>query len=58
MRVGAHLSSSGAIPRAIDRAVKIGAECVQVFVGAPQRWAHSPYADEDVDEFRATRHGQ
>jgi deoxyribonuclease-4 len=58
MRIGAHVSTSGAIPRAIDRAVQIGAECVQVFVGAPHRWAHLPYTDEDIEEFkrRATAH--
>jgi len=52
MRIGAHVSTSGAIPRAIERATKIGAECVQIFVGAPQRWSHLPYADEDIAEFQ------
>jgi deoxyribonuclease IV len=52
MRIGAHVSTAGAIPRAFDRALQIGAECAQIFVGAPQRWAHPVYPDADVAEFR------
>src|SRR5207244_1484040 len=29
----------------------IGAECAQIFVGAPQRWKHLPYSDDDVAAF-------
>jgi len=52
MRIGAHVSTSGAMHQAISRATQIGAECAQIFVGAPQRWNHLPYPDEDVAEFR------
>src|SRR5205823_5579487 len=52
MRIGAHASTSGAIAQAIHRAGQIGAECAQIFVGAPQRWQHLPYPDEDIAAFR------
>ena len=52
MRIGAHVSTSGALPRAIERAGEIAAQCVQIFVGPPQRWKHPPYSADDVGEFR------
>lgn len=38
MRIGAHVSGSGGLDRAIDRALEIGAECVQLFPSSPQGW--------------------
>jgi deoxyribonuclease-4 len=52
MRIGAHVSTAGALQHAVERAVQIGAECAQIFVGAPQRWQHLPYSDDDVAGFR------
>jgi deoxyribonuclease-4 len=34
------------------RAEDIGAECAQIFVGAPQRWFSARYSDDEVAEFR------
>ena len=53
MRIGAHVSGSGGLLRTIERAVEIGAECAQIFVGAPQRWAGASYSDQEVADFRA-----
>ncbi len=52
MRIGAHVSTAGALHLSIQRATQIGAECAQIFVGAPQRWKHLPYPEDDVAEFR------
>lgn len=52
MRIGAHVSTSGGIQTAIDRALTIGANCVQIFAGPPQRWAAAAFKDEDVAAFR------
>ena len=52
MRIGAQVSTAGAMNEAILRAMQIGAECAQIFVGAPQRWKHPSYADDDVAHFR------
>ncbi|HEX2987875.1 MAG TPA: deoxyribonuclease IV [Chloroflexota bacterium] len=52
MRIGAHVSTSGGVHTAIGRAEEIGANCVQIFAGAPQRWAEARFPDADVAAFR------
>lgn len=39
MRLGAHVSTSGGIDKAVDRGQEIGAETIQLFVSSPQGWA-------------------
>ncbi|HEY3247060.1 MAG TPA: deoxyribonuclease IV [bacterium] len=51
MKFGAHVSIRGALHLAVDRAVKIGCECLQIFVGSPRQWREVAYADEDLDLF-------
>ncbi len=55
MKIGAHISSAGGPHTAIDRALKIGAECVQIFESAPQQWGTAKLDDEQVAQFRAVR---
>ena len=38
MYIGAHVSTSGGIDKAVQRAIDIGAECFQVFVASPRMW--------------------
>jgi deoxyribonuclease IV len=45
IRVGAHVSASGALDRSIDRAREIGAETIQIFASAPQSWRPHTHAD-------------
>ena len=52
MRIGAHVSTTGGVHTAIGRALEIGANCIQIFAGAPQRWAEAKFKDEDVESFR------
>ncbi|MHB0868753.1 MAG: deoxyribonuclease IV [Chloroflexota bacterium] len=52
MRIGAHVSTSGGVPTAVGRAQEIGANCIQIFAGAPQRWAEARFPEEDVASFR------
>ncbi len=51
-RIGAHVSTSGGTDRAIDRALEIGAETIQVFSGAPQAWRRKSYKADEVAEFK------
>lgn len=51
MRIGAHVSIRGALHLAVDRAVAIGCECLQIFVGSPRQWRAVIYADQDVESF-------
>ena len=51
-RIGAHVSVAGGLTNGIKRAKSIGAECIQIFVGAPQRWSTAKYTDDEAEEFK------
>ncbi|HEU4798430.1 MAG TPA: deoxyribonuclease IV [bacterium] len=51
MKFGAHVSIRHPIHMAIDRAVAIGCECLQIFVGSPRQWREIIYAEGDLDLF-------
>ncbi len=53
MKVGAHVSASGGVDKAIDRAQEMGAETVQIFSGAPQAWRRKEYTPAEVEAYRA-----
>jgi deoxyribonuclease-4 len=55
MHVGAHVSSSGGIHTAIDRAVAIGADSVQVFTQSPRAWRPTNHDPATFEQFRAKR---
>src|SRR6478672_8923988 len=55
MHIGAHLSSSGGIYTAVDRAEAIGAESLQVFTQSPRTWRPTNHAQESFDRFRERR---
>ena len=52
MKLGAHVSTAGGISKAVDRAVGIGCEAIQIFVSSPQSWAIGTIPDEECDLFR------
>jgi deoxyribonuclease-4 len=52
MRIGAHVSTSGGVDKGIDRALDLGAECIQVFSGAPQAWKRKTYKKEEVADYK------
>ena len=53
--IGAHVSSSGGIYTAVERAVAIEAEAVQIFPSAPQMWRPTRHRPEAVARFRELR---
>ncbi len=55
MYVGAHLSSSGGIHTAVDRAEAIGAESLQVFTQSPRQWRPTNHDPATFDRFRERR---
>jgi deoxyribonuclease-4 len=55
MFFGAHLSSSGGIYRAVERAVEIGADGVQVFTQSPRAWRPTNHSAESIERFRELR---
>jgi deoxyribonuclease-4 len=55
VQIGAHVSSSGGIDTAIDRAAAIGAESVQVFTQSPRTWRPTNHAQASFERFREKR---
>ncbi len=55
MQIGAHVSSSGGIDKAIDRAVEIGADSVQVFTQSPRTWRPTNHDPATFERFRERR---
>ena len=52
MKLGAHVSTAGGLDKAIDRAVEIGCETIQIFGSSPQSWNYKPVLPEQVQAFR------
>jgi deoxyribonuclease-4 len=52
LKVGAHVSTAGGLQTAFDRALNIGAECMQIFESAPQQWGTARLDDAQVQAFR------
>ena len=52
MKIGAHVSTSGGVDKAIDRAEEIGAEAVQIFASSPRTWRFRFPQEEEVILFR------
>lgn len=52
MRIGAHISISGGVAKAVDRAKAAGCEAVQIFSGNPRGWKIVPFDPEAGAEFR------
>jgi len=55
VQIGAHVSSSGGIDKAIDRAVAIGADSVQVFTQSPRAWRPTNHDPASFERFREKR---
>ena len=55
MLIGAHVSSSGGIHTAIDRAEAMGADSVQVFTQSPRAWRPTNHPPENFERFKERR---
>ena len=53
MLVGSHLSIAGGMHLAIEAAVRLGLDCVQVFTKNQRQWKVKPLAQAEVEAFRA-----
>ncbi len=52
LQIGAHVSSSGGLWTAVERALAIEAEAIQVFPSAPQTWRPTNHTPEAYRRFR------
>jgi deoxyribonuclease-4 len=55
MQFGAHVSSSGGIWTAIDRAEELQCEAIQIFTQSPRMWRPTAHSDEALARFRERR---
>lgn len=52
MLIGAHVSTGGGLPRAIERAEELRCEAIQIFNQSPRMWRPTRYSEEDFAAFR------
>lgn len=57
-RVGAHVSISGGMDKAVERQKEIGGDCGQIFAGSPRTWSVSEYEDEQGEKFQELRNDE
>ncbi|HEY3462119.1 MAG TPA: deoxyribonuclease IV [Gaiellaceae bacterium] len=55
MQIGAHISSSGGIDKAIHRAAEMDADSVQVFTQSPRTWRPTNHDPASFERFREKR---
>jgi deoxyribonuclease-4 len=52
MLIGAHVSTSGGLAKAIERGAELGCESIQIFNQSPRMWRPTKYGEEDFAAFR------
>jgi len=52
MLIGAHVSPSGGLAKAIERGVERGADAIQIFNQSPRMWRPTAYSEDDLAAFR------
>lgn len=52
-RFGAHLSIAGGFENAFSEGVRIGCDCLQIFVKNQRQWSAPPLSNEAVEAYRA-----
>jgi deoxyribonuclease IV len=50
--IGAHVSTAGGLPTAVERGVETGSGAIQIFPQSPRMWRPTSYSDDDFEEFR------
>ena len=52
MLIGAHVSTSGGLAKAVERGSELGCESIQIFNQSPRMWRPTKYGPEDFAAFR------
>jgi len=55
MPIGAHMSITGGMHKALERGEEVGCETIQLFVKSNMQWKVTPLTEEAVQQFTATR---
>jgi deoxyribonuclease IV len=51
--IGAHVSTSGGLAKAVERGVERDCEAIQIFHQSPRMWRPTAYTEDDFEAFRA-----
>ncbi len=54
--LGAHVSVAGGLENAFQAGVRVGCDCLQIFVKNQRQWRAAPLTDEHVAAYRAAQH--
>ena len=52
MLIGAHVSASGGLSKAVVRGVETGSRAIQIFHQSPRMWRPTAYSEADFEQFR------
>jgi deoxyribonuclease-4 len=55
--IGAHVSTAGGLPNAVERGVEMGADSIQIFNQSPRMWRPTRYSEDDFAAFRKAMEG-
>ncbi|EGQ42957.1 MAG: endonuclease IV [Candidatus Nanosalina sp. J07AB43] len=55
LRIGAHVSISGGVKKAVERQKEETGNCGQIFAGSPRTWKVSEYEEQQGQEFKHER---
>jgi len=50
--IGAHVSTAGALPKAVERGVELECDSIQIFHQSPRAWKPTNYTEDDFAAFR------
>jgi len=53
--IGAHVSASGGLDKALERMQEIGADAAQIFVQSPRAWRPTNHKPETIERFKSER---
>ncbi len=51
MLIGAHVSTAGALPKAVERGEELECDSIQIFHQSPRAWKPTNYTQDDFDAF-------
>jgi deoxyribonuclease-4 len=52
MLIGAHVSPSGGVAKAVERGAERGCQAIQIFNQSPRMWRPTAYGEDDFEAFR------
>lgn len=52
INIGGHVSASGGVSKALERAREIGFQSIQIHPGSPQTWKLLTISEEEIEEFK------